>query len=740
MSTQPDGPEFDLSTYRKHVLSTTTCEDPAIEAMTTSQDVVLSTFLEKVTPFEKKKWANALRWDIPATALSSLADNIMHEQKSTLDEIAAVPAGEHTFENTLMKYEVLDRKLAAPYASLDFVSDVSPIKEVRDVSNEAKEKLSAFFIQQASRKDIYEAVLAFSKKDQDVAALTPDYKKMLEDVLKDFKRMGMALPEDKRQELIAIKTKISALQIKGQQNVGEENTSFEFEKDDLVGLDDAQLKAFPYNEETKKYTVTLKTPSYLPVMKYCENPKTRAIMEKAYNSRCIENNTPIMEELLQHRTALAQLLGFESYTDYALDEMMIKTKSRVNQFLGDLNTKLTPLYEKDNEQLLKTKESTYSRLGLPTWEKDEGKTVIYPYDRAFLTNIVEKEEYAVDHNKLKEFFPTESVLTTMFESYQELFGVKFVDVTAENKQDLYHPDVKLFNVFDTHGKQDPEKLFAQIYLDLEPRVGKYGHAAVFPLIQSYKDERTGERHPPICAVVCNFPPATAEQPSLLPHGDVVTLFHEFGHAIHHVVTDVALSRDSGTSVKRDFVELPSQMLENLVSAHKPTLKKIMKHYKTGEFADDETIDKLIKSDKCQSAAFNKRQLVFGIADQRLHQITDPKAKTDTAAVYRQTMLDVMNADPTPDTNMISGFSHILGGYQGSYYGYLYSLSMSHAVWSEIEKNDVSVEIFRKYRDTIVSQGGSKDPNVLLYDFLGAPPTNDAFLKSLGLFIADEKRD
>eukprot|EP00461_Guttulinopsis_vulgaris_P000748 UN00748 len=307
---------FDLATYRKHVISTTTYDAADKDAIVEDQNLVLSDFLAKVQPFEKKIWPNSLRWDIPANAFKSLADNIAHQHKVVFDKIASVKDGEHNFENTLFQYEKLDRDITAAYASLDFPSDVFADKTIRDASNEAKEELSNYLITQTTRKDVYESLKKFAAQTDVVAKLDGEYKKMMEDTMRDFKRLGMDLNDEDRAKLVAIKQKLSSLSIKFSSNLGEEASTYHFTKEQLAGLTEDMLKQYKVDPDTGKYIVTLKVPAYQPVMKHCLVPETRATLEKAYNSRCIEENTPIIEEMLKLRLQQAKLLGFETYADY----------------------------------------------------------------------------------------------------------------------------------------------------------------------------------------------------------------------------------------------------------------------------------------------------------------------------------------------------------------------------------------------------------------------------------------
>lgn len=403
----------------------------------------------------------------------------------------------------------MDRRTQALSSSLSFIAEVSTEKAARDAANAAQEAIQAYGVDASARVDVYASVAAFSKTAE-AAALTGEHKRLLEHTMRDYIRDGMALNDADREKLVEIKKRMSSIAINFHKNVAEEDTKFVFTRAQLKGLSEAQLgnlkkataedeavaintkdskatEASPETAAEDKFVVTLKTPDYIPVMEYCSVIATRAALEKAYNSRCIAANTPIIEELVSLRAKQAKLLGFENHAAYILDVRMAKTPAAVGTFLTSLNTKLGPLYAKEQAALLALKQEEVQK-GLSAAEDDvkanfaaADVSKLNPFDRAYYSRIYEEREFNVDHEKLKEFFPLEHVTQAMFGIYERIFSIKIVKSSAPT----WHESVSFYKVFEAAadapaGEQGKE--LGQFYMDLHPRQGKYSHAAVFTLL------------------------------------------------------------------------------------------------------------------------------------------------------------------------------------------------------------------------------------------------------------------
>lgn len=505
---------------------------------------------------------------------------------------------------------------------------------------------------------------------------------------------------------------MSALGIQFQKNLGEEKRRLEFSTSELEGLP-GDFIAAAEKSSTGKISLDLKYPSYIPVMKLCKVESTRQQMEKAFNARCIEENTKILEELVELRAQSAKIMGYATHADFVTEIRMSKSASSVEKFLAQLSSKLTPLLEREIKVLLELKKKEKADRG----EEFDGK--INAWDKSYYCDMVEKEQYSVDQELFKPYFPLEVVTKGMLDIYQELLGLIFVQ---EDSLPTWHEDVMVFKVKD----KATSEYVGLFYLDLHPREGKYGHAACWPLQPScnFRDGRLK----PVSACVCNFTKPTADKPSLLLHNEVETFFHEFGHCMHNICSLAEMQMFSGTSVERDFVEAPSQMLENWCW-EKDALKRMSAHVETSEPLPDDLIDPLIKSRNANTGIFNKRQILLGTFDQTIHS----SDSINTTATFAQMSIDIAGFATQDGTNMPASFGHLAGGYDAQYYGYLWSEVFSADMFQRFKQSGIfSPEVGADYRRFILQPGGSKDASDMIEGFLGRAPNDAAFLVSKGL--------
>ncbi|KAG9353629.1 hypothetical protein JZ751_011750 [Albula glossodonta] len=447
--------------------------------------------------------------------------------------------------------------------------------------------------------------------------------------------------------------------------------------------------------EDARYKVTLAYPHYYPLMKRCHVQETRRKMEAAFQSRCKEVNTAILEQLITLRAKVANLLGFETHADYVLEMNMAKNADSVAQFLDQFYEKLKPVGEQERRYVLELKRQECKKRGY------EFDGQIHAWDVPYYMNQVEQVKFAVDKDRLIEYFPLEVVTEGLLSIYQDLLGLTFRKVSHAH---VWHPAVSLYSVQDVVSGEE----IGQFYLDLHPREGKYGHAACFGLQPGCLGP-DGKRMLPVAAMVANFTKPTASWPSLLQHHEVETFFHEFGHVMHEICSRTDFVDFSGTLVETDFVEVPSQMLENWVWEKEP-LRRMSRHYKDGSPIPDDLLDTLIASRVANTGLMNLRQVVLSKVDQSLHT----KSSADTAKEFAKHSREILGIPATPGTNMTASFSHLAGGYDGQYYSYL---------WSEVGK---------EYRKVILEAGGSVDGADMLKSFLGREPCQNAFFKCKGL--------
>ncbi|KUF87436.1 Solute carrier family 2 [Phytophthora nicotianae] len=618
------------------------------------------------------------------------------------DEIAALAPSAVTFENTAQKLVDLDHEMLSRVTNVTFLGQVAADKETRDACTKADEAIEDFSVQRSMRADVYKAINTLYKSAayQKLDAVTQRYVHRL---VQDFERNGLQLPEEKQKEVQAWKQKLSKLGIQFQQNLSEETVEVTFSHDEVKGLSDDFIAALEKGDDGK-YKIALSYPTVFPILNTCTVESTRKAVEYAFNRRCIATNVAILEEMLEIRHKVALALGYENHAAYVLEQRMAETPANVKKFLNDLDNKLVPLAKKDLDDLLKLKEADCERNG---WKFD-GK--INMWDFRFYMDQYVKKHCSIDSEKLREYFPLTHVTAELLSMYQELLSLKFVEISQPH---VWHKDVRMFAVYDARpGKEG--SLVGHFYLDLFPRAGKYGHAACFTLQQSCTNS-AGVREYPAAAMVANF--NARPSPS------------RRCWATRRSSLDIP--RFAGTRVERDFVEAPSQMLENWCWEKEP-LQRLSSHYETGQKLSDDLIARLISTKNVNTGLLNKRQLLFAIFDQTIHS----KPKSNTAQLLKQLQTEIMLIDMTPETNFAASFGHLAGGYDAQYYGYM---------WSEVFSMDMFVSRFKKeglmnpktglaYRELILARGGSVDASVMLKDFLGRAPNQDAFLLSKGLKV------
>lgn len=581
---------------------------------------------------------------------------------------------------------MLDSIYDTQRSQLDFFQHVSPNKELRDASCEADKKLSDFDVEISMRQDVFDSLVAVEKSLKQ--PLTGEDERYLTKLIKHGRRNGLHLDQEVQKQIKEIKQRMSSISIDFSKNLGEEDTILLFTKEELAGAGEDFVSSLDKNDDGK-YKVSLKYPHYFPCMKFVRVPETRQKLENAFNSRCIEPNTKIMEELVELRDKRAKLLGFKTHAHFVLENRMAKNPERVNEFLTDLAKKLTPLRDEEMKVFLELKKEECEKYGF----EFDGK--INGWDTRYYMTRVEEQKYAVDQNVLKEYFPMEKVTKGLLEIYQNLLGLVFEEV---KNPPVWNDDVTLFATKD----KETGELLGYFYLDLYPRSGKYGHAACFTL-QKGCEIANDKRQLAVAAMVANFTKPTPEKPALLTHDEVETFFHEFGHVMHVICARAKYAMFSGTAVERDFVEAPSQMLENWCW-HEEPLKLMSEHYKTKEAIPKDIIEKLIASRLANAGWFNMRQILLGTFDQTIHSLS----KANTVDIFRKLSEELVCIRPSENTNMPASFEHLAGGYDAQYYGYLWSeVFSSDMFYSRFLKEGIlSEKVGKSYRDCILKPGGS----------------------------------
>ena len=478
-------------------------------------------------------------------AIKQRCASAIESYKQALDKIGAIDPKMCTFENVLLPLARLEAEFGTLAPSLTFPQYVHPDEAIRNACIQATQMIDQFSIEIGMREDIYKVVKAVEERKP---VLDGEERRFLEKTLLGFKLNGLALEsKEKKEQLKQMKEAIADAELEFSKTVNEDQTVVKFTKTELEGCPDSFLASL--EKDGDLYIVSMKYPDLFGVLKNAKSEETRKKMVIANDSRCLPN----MERLakaVELRVKSARLLGFSDYCQFRLSDRMAKTSEEILSFLTDLRTKLTPKAQAELQVLkdLKSKDTL-----------SESKADFHVWDFHYYANKLMQEKYAVDHELLRQYFPMDHVVKEMLTIYEQVLHLRIVEVTADPQAPKWHENVRLFAVYDavTDGR-----LLGHIYFDLYPRAGKYTHAACFPLQPGYTLE-DGTRQPPASAMVCNFTKPTKDAPSLLKHDEVVTFFHELGHAMHGICAETRFSRFHGTNVETDFVEAPSQMLENV---------------------------------------------------------------------------------------------------------------------------------------------------------------------------------
>lgn len=644
--------------------------------------------------------------------IKSETQRVIEETKKKVDQILAIPDDQRTFANTAVVYDQLGFSNLAIFANLAQAVDlVYPDEKMRAAARDAIVALSNYLIEVSADKRVYAAFKAYVEGNSKKENLTPEQKYYLDELMKEFERSGLNLPDQKLAEVTRIKKIIAEIEVEFEKNIAEDQRKIIVGKDGLDGLSESFISSLTKDAEGN-YSIGTDMPTYIQVMENCKVPATRNNLWEEFSNRAYPINKELLQKLIAKRYELAQLLGFNTYADLELDSQMVGSPSRAQKFLNGIETKAKA------KAAIEIKDFTKNLPESVTLTAD-GK--LYPWDVQFLKNYYKKTALDLDENKIAEYFPMQHTIDGLLKIYQEFFNLEFKQLSAKG---LWDPEAKLIEVIDKANGQSMGYLF----LDLFPRPGKYTHACHLGIIPAtYLSD--GKPNLAIAVVVANFPKPTSEKPSLLKYRDVTTFFHEFGHALHTLFGRTALVSHAGPSgVKRDFVEMPSQMLEEWM-ADAQILKMVSSHYQTGQTLPEEFIKAILKLRQHDSGYFVSRQLY--LANFALSCFNNG-SEVDLEALRKKLFDRLMTGVQfNLDDHHYASFGH-LTNYGARYYGYMWSLVFAHDLFGEIKKEGLlNPVVGRRYVDTIIGRGGEKDQNEMLKDFLGREPNQDAFMKNMG---------
>ncbi|AUS04686.1 M3 family metallopeptidase [Pseudotamlana carrageenivorans] len=638
--------------------------------------------------------------------------------KREIDSIAnnsEVPTFENTIEALDFSGETLDR-LSSIFFNLNSAETNETIQKI---AQEVSPLLSEFSNDITLNEALFKRVKAVYEANDDLK-LTVEQHTLLEKKYKGFSRNGANLAEDKKQQLRDIDKKLSALKLKFGENVLAETNKFEMlitDEADLSGLPEGTVEAAKQLAESKDkegWMFTLDYPSYIPFLTYADNRELRKKLAleagaKAFKGDALDNQDNVLQ-IVKLRHQRAKLLGYETHADFVLEERMAETPETVKTFLNELLEKAKPAAEKEFKNLENFAKDLDNIDHLEKW------------DGAYYSEKLKQKLFSLDDELLKPYFKLENVINGAFTIANKLFDLNFEEIYDIDK---YHNDVLTYKVTDINGN-----LVSIFYADFFPRPGKRNGA----WMTSFKPQyiKDGENSRPHISIVCNFTKPTKSKPSLLTFNEVTTLFHEFGHALHGMLANTTYPSISGTSVYWDFVELPSQVLENWCY-EKEALELFATHYETGEVIPMDLIEKIKASAAFHEGMQTLRQLSFGLLDMSWHGI-DPSGITNVKAHEKEAFKNTTLYPEVEENCMSTAFSHIFqGGYSSGYYSYKWAEVLDADAFEYFKETGIfNKTVAKKFQDNVLSQGGTENPMVLYKRFRGQEPKPEALLRRAGL--------
>lgn len=629
---------------------------------------------------------------------------LIESNHKTIDTLLAIP--EKTYANFVRPFDLMEEDLELLFTPLSHINAIKNSEESQKVYADALPILTDYSTFVGQNLDIYEAFKSI--KTNEYGALTTEERRILDLNILHFELAGAHLDDASKERLAQINLRKSTLTNDFSQNILDATNAYEkiiTDPADVEGIPESDLENARFEEDgITKYRFTLQMPSYIAYMTYGPNRAIREELYRAYTTRAPQNGA-IIDELMALRQESAKLLGFENYAEYSLESKMAPNTESVLKFLNELVDASRRQGQKELEEL---------RAIAPDID-------LQSYDTAYYGEILKKAQYDIDEEEYRPYFEQHSVMEGMFTFLNQLFGLRFVRQEIE----LWDPKASAYDIY------EGDELTARVYFDLEARKDKRGGAWMHNF-QTHHCDSAGCTHLSSAFVVCNFPPSSENSPSLLRHDDVVTLFHEMGHTIHHLLSKVKEHGVSGVNgVEWDAVEFPSQFLENF--AYEPkVLKLFAKHHESGEVLSDAMIEKLIRAKNFQSGMFMLRQIEFSLFDFELHSKLHQGEEIQTLldSIRERTAL----IKPPAYNKFQNGFSHIFsGGYSAGYYSYKWAEVLSaDAYYAIVDEGIFGSELARRYKEIVLERGGSQSMQELFVEMMGRECDSKNLLRLSGI--------
>ena len=656
-------------------------------------------------------------------------DAILADYRAGIDALVA-PDAPRDFDTVMLTQERLEQRLARAWAPVSHLHSVADSEALREVYGPAEEKLTEHAMELGQNRQLFAAVQALAEAP-DFATLPRPQRALVEHALRDFRLSGIALEEPARSRFREIGVELSKLSTEFSNAVLDASEAWHeqiTDERDLAGIPEsgrAVLRQYAEDRDLDGYLVTLKQPSVQAVLSYADNRALRERVYWAYQTRASDqgpnagkfDNSARIEKIMALRHEAAQLLGFANAAEESLATKMAESPTEVMEFLHDLAARAKPVAQQE----LAT---------LRTFARDELQLDnLEPWDVGYASEKLRQKKYALDEEQLKPYFPLPAVIDGLFALTGKLYGIT---LAQRGDVDTWHPDVRYYDVRDAAGR-----VFAGAYVDLYARNGKRGGAWMDACRARFDDGEHGQL--PVAFLTCNFAPPTGDKPALLTHDDVLTLFHEFGHGLHHLLTEITLPSIGGIDgVEWDAVELPSQFMENF-GWNRQALDLFAKHYQTGETLPDELFERMLAARHFHAGLFLVRQLEFALFDFLLHLEYDPAAGARPLAVLEQVRKEVAVLYPPAWQRFPHGFSHIFaGGYAAGYYSYLWAELLSADAFGEFEERAaeggqvIDRATGERFRKEFLAVGASRPALESFIAFRGRKPEPEALLRSHGL--------
>jgi len=652
--------------------------------------------------------------EIAAEHVAPAIRQALADAERELDALTALE-GERTYENTLAELETIGERLGRVIRPVSHLTSVMNSPELRAAYESVLPEFSAFYARLPLNPRLWSAIEAYAAS-ADAAALTGVRKRHLEKTVRSFRRAGADLPPERKARVEEIKIELSRILTDFSNHVLDSTNAWEMvltDESDLAGLPESartQARAAAQAKGVEGWRFTLHQPSWQPFMQYAERRDLRQALYHAYMNRASappHDNRPIIRRVLELRRELAGILGFRDWADYALDDSMARSGDRAVRFEEDLAARTRPFWEREKAQL-------------EAFARDElGIDRLEPWDTSFAVERMRLARYDLDAEALRPYFPMDRVLEGMFEIARRLFGVTVRPLPAEN---VWHPEVQLWEMEDESGQ-----VLGRFYSDWFPRESKRAGAWMNGLIVGGPRPEGWEAH--LALVAGNMSPPEGGRPALLTHREVETVFHEFGHMLHHMLSRVEVPSLGSTHVPADWVELPSQIMENW-TWEREALDLFARHWQTGEPIPADLYAKMQAARTFMAAHFQMRQLSFGTVDLDLHVAYDPASGEDPVERAKRVLGRFSHRPEMADDHFITSFSHIFsGGYAAGYYSYMWSEVLDSDAFSRFEREGLfNREVGRAFVDAILSRGDDTDPDELFREFMGRDPDPEALLR------------